>query len=361
MKNFSSVLAAHSTHSPRARPVHAGMRTGALQRLCGLLASPLLLLRLALLSLALFASTQAAAQAFPNRPMKIVLAYEAGGSTDFLARRVAEMLSTRLGQPIIVEPRPGANERVASQYLLAQPADGYTILLVAVPHATNASLFPNLPYDTRRDFAPLILLADVSQLVVVRADSDIKSFADLVKQAKAKPGEITFGTPGIATGTHLMMELLTQLAGIDMLHVPYKGLAPLTSAILGGHTTVGVFSVSPQLMGMVDGGRLRALGIPRRERWSALPNVPTFPEQGYPDAVSGTWFGLLMKAGTPPEIVNRLNREINSILADPDVKASMTKIGMVPVGGTPEQFRTHIAQEIDRWGRVIKSRGIKIE
>jgi tripartite-type tricarboxylate transporter receptor subunit TctC len=304
-------------------------------------------------------TTQAAG--YPDRPVKIVLAYEAGGSIDFLARKISEILSPRLGQPVIVEPKPGANERVASQYLMSQPADGYTALLVAVPHATNPSLFPNMSYETKKDFAPLILLADVSQLVVVKADSDLKTFADLVKQAKAKPGQITFGTPGIATGTHLMMEMLTQQAGIEMLHVPYKGLAPLTTAILGGHTTVGVFSVSPQLIGMVEAGRLRALGIPRKERWSALPNVPTFAEQGYPEAISGTWFGLLMKSGTPPEAVARLNREINAILAMPDVKASLAKAGMNPVGGTPEQFGAHISSEIDRWGKVIRSRNIRIE
>lgn len=311
--------------------------------------------------LVLAAPAAAQAQAFPARPMKIVLAYAAGGSIDFLARRIGDTLSARLGQPVIVEPRPGANERVASQYLLSQPADGYTMLLVAVPHATNPSLFPDLPYDTRRDFAPLVLLADVSQLVVVPANSEIKSFADLVTRAKARPGQLSFGTPGIATGTHLMMELLNQIAGIEMLHAPFKGLAPLTTAVVGGHTDVGVFSVSPQLLSMVESGRLRALGIPSRQRWSALPNVPTFVEQGYPGAIGGTWFGLLMKAGTPPEIVDKLNREINAIMALPEVRDSMLKVGMTPVGGTAEQFKAHVSQEIDRWGKVIKSRGIKIE
>lgn len=305
-------------------------------------------------------ATSATAAGYPDRPIKIVLAYEAGGSIDFLARKVGEVLSNRVGQPVIVEPKPGANERIASQYLLSQPADGYTALLVAVPHATNPSLF-NLPYDTKKDFAPLVLLADVSQLVVVRSDSELKTFADLVKEAKAKPGQVTYGTPGIATGTHLMMEMLTQQAGIEMLHVPYKGLAPLTTAILGGHTTVGVFSVSPQLIGMVESGRLRALGIPRKDRWAALPNVPTFAEQGYPEAISGTWFGLLMKSGTPPDVIAKLNREINAILAMPDVKASLAKAGMTAVGGTPEQFGAHISSEIDRWGKVIKSRNIRIE
>jgi tripartite-type tricarboxylate transporter receptor subunit TctC len=298
---------------------------------------------------------------YPNRLVKIVLPYEAGGSVDFLARKLSQALSTRLGQAVIVEPKPGANERIASQYLLSQPADGHTLLMVAVPHATNATLFPNLPYDTRKSFAPVILLADVSQLVVVRADSEYKTFADVVKAARARPGQVSYGSPGVATGTHLMMEMLNQLAGIEMLHVPYKGLAPLTAAILGGHTDVGVYSVSPQLMGLIESGRIRALGIPRRERWSALPNVPTFAEQGYPDAIGGTWFGLLAKAGTPPEVVQRLNHEINEILATPDVKASMLNIGMNPVGGTPEQFGTHIGQEIDRWGRVIRSRNIRIE
>ncbi len=313
------------------------------------------------LMLALSAATAVQAAGFPDRPLKIVLAYETGGSVDFMGRKVAEALGPRLGQPVIVESKPGAFERVASQYLLSQPADGYTALLVAVPHATNPTLFPNLPYDTKKDFQPLIQLADVGQLVVVPADSDIKTFADLVKKAKAKPGQISFGTPGVATGTHLMMEMLTQQAGIDMMHVPYKGLSSLTTAVLGGHTAVGVFSISPQLVSLVESGRLRALGIPSKERWSVLPNVPTFAEQGYPNAISGTWFGLLLKAGTPPDIVARLNREINAVLVMPDVKGPLAKAGMYVVGGTPEQFAAHISSEIERWGKVIRSRNIRIE
>lgn len=303
----------------------------------------------------------AAAQNYPDRPIRLVLAYETGGSTDYLARKVGEQLSVRLGQPVLVMGKPGANERVASSYLLNQPADGYTILLVAVPHATNPSIFPNMPYDTKKDFAPLILLADVSQMVVVHPDSDIKNFADLVKKAKASPGKLTFGTPGVATGTHLMMELLMQVADIEMLHVPYKGLAPLTTAILGGHTDVGVFSVSPSLLNTVKSGRMRPLGIPSKERSPIAPDVPTFAELGYPDAIGGTWFGLLMHGDTPPAIVTRLNKEINTVLAMPGVREAMLQAGMTPQGGTPEQFRRHIDSEIEKWGKVIKSRNITIE
>jgi tripartite-type tricarboxylate transporter receptor subunit TctC len=309
---------------------------------------------------ALLAQSGASAQGWPSRPIRLVLAYETGGSTDFLARKIGEHLGPRLGQPIVVEGKPGANERIASSYLLGQPADGYTILLVAVPHTTNPALFP-LPYDTRKDFQPLVLLADVSQLVVVRAESEIKTFADLVRAAKAKPGQVSYGSPGVATGTHLMMELLTQEADIQMLHIPYKGLSPMTSAVLGGHTEVGVYSVSPSLLGMIQTGKMRALGIPARERSAISPGTPTFVEQGYPGVVSGTWFGLLMKAGTPPEIVTRLNREINTVLALPDVREALLKAGMTPQGGTPEQFRRHIDTEIDKWGRLIKARNIKVE
>lgn len=303
----------------------------------------------------------ASAQSYPSRTVKIVLSYPTGGSVDFLARKISEQLEPRLGQPVIVEGRPGANERIASNYLLNQPADGHTILLVAVPHATNPSLFAKMSYDTRKDFAPLILAADVSQLVVVRAESELKTFADVVRLAKAKPRQITYGTPGLATGNHLMMELLTQAAGIELLHVPYKGLAPLTPAILGGHTEIGVFSVSPPLLSLVENGRMRALGIPTEKRSAISPDTPTFAEQGYPGVIGGTWFGLVMRAGTPPDIVDRLNKEINSILAMPDVRESLEKAGMTPRGGTPEQFRQHIGDEIEKWRKVIKASNIVIE
>jgi tripartite-type tricarboxylate transporter receptor subunit TctC len=301
------------------------------------------------------------AQGYPTATVRIVPAYPAGGSIDFLARTIAENLSSRLKQPVIVESRPGANERVASRYLLTQPADGYTIMLIAVPHSTNPVLFPDLPYDTRRDFVPLILAADVTQVVAVRLESEIKSFAQLVAMAKAKPKEITFGTPGVATGNHLMMELLMQEAGIQLQHIPLRGIDQLASSVLGGHIEVGVFSVSPTVLGLVQSGAIRALGTPTKERSPIFPDTPTFAEQGYPGVIGETWFGFVMRAGTPREIIDRLNQEINEILQLPKVRESLAKAGMTPRGGSPEDFRRHIDEEMEKWSRVIKAAHITIQ
>ena len=315
-----------------------------------------------LLTSGLFAAPSGvASQGYPSATVRIVPAYPAGGSVDFLARTIAENLATRLKKPVIVESKPGANERVASLYLLTQPADGYSVMLIAVPHSTNPLLFPDLPYDTRKDFFPLILAADVTEIVAVRAQSEIKSFAQLVAMAKAKPKEITFGTPGIATGNHLMMELLMQKAGIQLQHIPFKGIDQLTGSVLGGHVEVGVFSVSPSVLSLVQSGDLRALGTPTKERSPIFPDTPTFVEQGYPGVLGETWFGFVVRAGTPKGITDRLNKEINEILQMPNVRESLAKAGMTPRGGSPEDFRRHIDEEMEKWDRVIKAAHITIE
>lgn len=306
------------------------------------------------------------AAGYPERPVKIVLAYEAGGSIDFLARKVGEVLSTRIGQPVIIEPKPGAFERVASQYLLSQPADGYTALLVAVPHATNPSLFPNMPYDTKKDFAPLILLADVSQLVVVRADSEYKTFADLVKAAKAKPGQITFGTPGIATGTHLMMEMLTQQAGIEMLHVPYKGLAPLKGSVpavtdLVADRVQAMMDFGPSVLPFVRAGKLKALAVSTKERSRATPDVPTMEESGLPGFDNSTWFAIHGPAGIPAPILNKLSTEIRAAMKDPALRARFDTNGIVAVGTTPEELLTRQKADSAKYAEVIKRANIKVD
>jgi len=182
-----------------------------------------------------------------------------------------------------------------------------------------------------------------------------------VREAKSHPNGVSYGTPGIATGNHLTMELLMQATGVQLQHIPYKGIDELTTAVLGGHIDVGSFSVSPSLLGIVQAGDLRALGIPARERSPIAPDIATFVEQGYPGVVGGTWFGFVMHADTPREIVDRLNREIDAVLALPDVSQSLAKAGMTPRGGTPEQFRQHIASEIEKWGNVIKASNITVQ
>ena len=305
------------------------------------------------------AAAGAAAQAFPSKPVRIVLPYTAGGPVDFLARTVGERVSARVGQPVLVESRPGANERVATSHVLASPADGYTILLVAVPHSTNPSLF-QMPYDTRKEITGLIHLVNIPPVLTANPASGLKDFNDLVKLAKAKPGEVTFGSAGNATSTHLTVELLGLLAGVSLQHIPFKGDAPSITELLAGRITASSNTITAGLP-HVKAGRLRALGIASRERSPLLPEVPTFVEQGYPEAVITTWFGMVVHAGTPPDVVAKLNAEFNAALQVPEVREKLGATGMIPVGGTPEQFTTHIRSEMARWERVIRTRGIKVE
>jgi tripartite-type tricarboxylate transporter receptor subunit TctC len=302
----------------------------------------------------------ALAQAFPSKQVTIVLSYAAGGPTDFLARTLGEKVSARIGQPVLVDPKPGANERVATEYLLRQPADGYTTVLVALPHATNPAVFSSLPYDTFKEFIGMIHLVNIPVILTVKSDSPIKSFADFAAFAKAKPGEAMFGSPGAATSSHLTVELLGTLTGAGFTHVPYKGDAPAMTELMGGRIVASVNSL-PGALGQSRGGRVRAIGISSAQRVPVLPDVPTFAEQGHPEAVTATWFGLIVRSSTPRDVVAKLNAEFNAALAMPDVKEKLTERGMTIVGGSPETFTAFIRAENERWAKVVKARGIKIE
>jgi tripartite-type tricarboxylate transporter receptor subunit TctC len=303
---------------------------------------------------------EAAAQTYPAKPITIILGYPGGGPVDVLARTLAPHVSKQMGQPVLISPKPGANERIATEYLRNQPADGYLLQLVVVAFATNPVLFASLPYDSAKDFTPLIHLADSSPILSVRADSPIRNFADYVNLAKTRPGEANFGSPGNATNAHLTMELLANLAGASFLHIPYKGDAATVPEVLGGRLVASANAL-PSVVAQIKAGRLRGIGISSRERFPLLPEVPTFVEQGYPDAVSATWFGLILRSGTPREIIARLNSEFNEALAIPEVRERLGNLGMTPAGGTPEQFAATVQRDTERWGKIIKQRGIKIE
>lgn len=309
---------------------------------------------------ALAGAGAASAQGFPSRPVTIVLSYAAGGPTDFLARTLAEKVSTRVGQPVLVDPKPGANERVATEYLLRQPADGYTTVLVALPHATNPAVFASLPYDTVKEFIGLIHLVNIPVILTVKSDSPIRNFADFAAFAKARPGEAMFGSPGAATSSHLTIELLGTLAGVTFTHIPYKGDAPAMTELMGGRIVASVNSL-PGALGQIKGGRVRSIGISSAQRVPLLPEVPTFAEQGFPEAITATWFGLIVRSSTPRDVVARLNADFNAALAMADVKEKLNDRGMTTVGGTPESFTAFIRSETERWSRVVKARGIRIE
>jgi tripartite-type tricarboxylate transporter receptor subunit TctC len=310
-------------------------------------------------TLAALAFSPAHAQTFPSKPIRIVSAYAAGGPTELLSRTVGEPAAARLGQPVLPEARPGANERIATEYVLRTPADGYTVLLIATPHATNPSLF-ELKYDTRRDFTGLIHLVNILPMITTHPDSGIRTLGDLVKLAKAKPGSVTYGSPGNATGPHLLMELIGLITDTQMQHVPYKGDAPALTELLGGRLSASSNAMSSS-MPYVKAGRLRALAIAGKERSPLLPDAPTIVEAGYPEAAVTGWFGLVVRSDTPRDIVARLNTDFDAALRQPDVREKLAGVGMIPAGGSPEAFTSHIHAEIDRWARVIKTRGIKAE
>jgi tripartite-type tricarboxylate transporter receptor subunit TctC len=300
----------------------------------------------------------AAAQDYPSRAVKIVLPYAAGGPGDFISRTVGEKLQQRLGQPFIVEARPGANLRIGTEYLAKSAPDGYTIAFTGVPHATNPTLF-TLPYDTLRDTTALVQLVEVPLIITVHPSSAVKTIGDLVQAAKAKPG-FTIGTAGAGTGPHLATELLALVAGTNFTHVPYKGDAPSVTDALGGQVDAS-FNTMQAVVQHVRGGRLRPVGVAGRVRAPSLPEVPTIAEQGYPDVVVSTWFGFIAPAGVPRPILEKLNAEVNAALALPDVREKFANAGLVPVGGSIEQFDALIRAEMERWARVIRTRGIKAD
>lgn len=300
------------------------------------------------------------AQSYPARPITVLLGYPGGGPVDFLARTLADRVTRRIGQPLVIVAKPGANERIATEFLRNQPADGYHLQIVVVAFATNPILFPSLPYDSSKDFTPVIHLADSSPILSVKADSPIRDFADYVSLAKTRPGEATFGSPGNATNNHLTMELLGSLAGVTFTHVPYKGDAATVPEVLGGRLAASMNAL-PSVVGQIQAGRLRGIGISSAVRSPRLPEVPTFVEQGYRDAVSATWFGVIVRSGTPPEILKRLNGEFNAALALPEVRDALAAGGMTAVGGTPEQFAALIRSDTTRWGQIIRQRGVKVE
>ncbi len=297
------------------------------------------------------------AQDYPAKPVRVILTYAPGGPTDFITRLVCDRLQQKLGQPFVVESRAGANLRIGTEIIAKAAPDGYTIGVVGLPHATNPALFA-LPYDTARDFTGIAHLVDAPLALSVPAASPAKSVADLIAMAKAKPGTLTLATAGAGTGPHLAAELLFLDAGATFQHIPYKGDAPAVAEAIGGR----VDATMNTLQGVIPhirGGKLRGLGVGTRERMPAVPDVPTLVEQGYPEFVVSTWIGMIAPAGMPRDMVAKLNREINAAYALPEVREKIATAGMVPVGGTAEQFDALIRSDMARWARVIKARAIK--
>jgi tripartite-type tricarboxylate transporter receptor subunit TctC len=297
---------------------------------------------------------------FPDKTIRIVVPYTPGGFNDTLGRIVAQKFTDDWGVPAVVENRPGGGTLIGTDAVAKAHPDGYTLLVVAFPFAVNPSLYAKLPYDTLKDFAPLILAGQTPNLLVVNNDQPIHSVQDLIAVAKAKPGTLSYGSTGSGSSNHLSMELFRLMTDTSMIHVPYKGSAPMVTDLLGGHVQVAFDNV-PNVITQVKAGKLRALGITSPARSASLPDVPTVAEAGVPGHEVGVWFGIVAPAATPPEVLARLNAELNKILSEPDVKQKFADQGVDPVGGSPERFAEHLRTQIEKWGRVVKASGAKVE
>ena len=284
----------------------------------------------------------------------------AGGSTDLVARPLAQLLSGALGQNVIVENRPGAGSTLGTDVVAKSAPDGYTVLAVAASFAISPSLYKQLPYDPVRDFAPVTQVSAFPNIMVVPRSLPVTSIAELIAYARARPGELNYASSGMGTGTHLSMDLFKSLAGIDLVHVPYKGGAPAVNALLAGQVQVNLATISTALP-FVKSGELRALGVTTARRWPSVPDLPTLAESGLPGYEYSSWVGLLAPAKTPPAIVQKLWTETAKAARAPEMTRILAHEGAEPVGNSPAEFAAIIQREIVTWGKVVERAGIKAE
>jgi tripartite-type tricarboxylate transporter receptor subunit TctC len=301
----------------------------------------------------------ALAQAYPARPVRLIVGFGAGGAPDILARLIAQWLSDHMGQPFVVENRTGASSEIATEIVVKAPPDGQTLLLASLANAVNATLYQNLTYNFIRDIAPVAGISRDPNVMVVTAAFPTKTVPEFIAYAKANPGKINMGSPGVGTSPHMAGELFKFMTGIDMAHVAYRGSPQVLTDLLGGQVQV-YFAPIAASIGTIKDGRLRALGVTTATRVNALPDVPTIAEF-VPGYESSAFYGIGAPKGTPAEIVDRLNKEINAGLADPALKARLAELGSSPFAGSPDDFGKLVAAETEKWAKVIKSANIKPE
>jgi tripartite-type tricarboxylate transporter receptor subunit TctC len=301
------------------------------------------------------------AQGYPTQQIRLIVPFAAGGGSDILARIIAEPLSKRLGQSIVVENKPGGGATVAADLVAKSPPDGYTWLFTtAGPQITNPYLMAQLPYNPFKDFAPVAMLAKSVNVLVVHPGVPAKNVRELIDYAKANPGKLNYASVGNGSSSHLTMELLKSTAGIDIVHVPFNGSPPAVTATIQGETQL-IFAVMQPLQAQIQAGKLRAIAVTTSKRFPLLPDLPAIAEAGYPGFEALAWNGILVAAGTPRPIVVRLNAEINDILKDPAVKAALNAQGFELIGGAPEDFARLISSESSKWAPVIAKTGAKID
>jgi len=302
-----------------------------------------------------------AADAFPTKPIRIVVPFPPGGPADVLARTVGDRIAVALGQPVVVDNRPGAGGNIGMELVAKAAPDGHTLALAPAGNLTvNPSLYRNVPYDVGRDFAPVTVIAAVPNVLVVNPQVPAKDLAELIAYAKANPGKLNYSSPGPGSGAHLAGELLKSSAGIDIVHVPYSGIAPAVTAVIAGDVQL-MFAGAPSALPQVAGGKLRALAVASPMRIASAPALPTLSEAGLPGFDVTSWYSIVAPAATPPAVVERLQKEIARALTSPDVKAKLTGIGAEPIANTPEEFAAMIRVETAKWSKIVKDANIKIE
>jgi tripartite-type tricarboxylate transporter receptor subunit TctC len=318
--------------------------------------------RLAALSaaLAFFGLAGAAhAQDYPSRTVKIVVAFPAGGPTDFVARVLADKLKGILGQSVIIENKPGANAAIGAESVAKSDPDGYTLFFTTAGAVViNPHMRANLPYDPVKDFAPITLVVNTMEVLVVKSDTPMKSATDLVALAKSRPDGIAMASTGVGSPPHLALELFKGSSGANVLHVPYRGAAPAVTDVVGGQVHA-MFADLPVLMPQIRGGTLRPIGVGSKRRASVLPDVPTLDEQGIKDVYADNWYALFAPARTAAPVIAKLNAAVNAVLKDPETAKKLIEAGADPAAGTPEQLAEFLKSELERWGKVVKEKNIK--
>ena len=297
------------------------------------------------------------AQTYPNRPVRVIVGFASGGAADIMARLVGQWL--RLGQPFVIDNRPGGGGNIATEAVVRAPADGYTLLLVGVPNAINATLYDKLSFNFIRDIAPVAGIFRGAYVMVANPSVPAKTLPEFISYARAKPGKINMASAGIGSTNHVAGELFKMMAGVDLVHVPYRGTGPALTDLLGGQVQVN-FPAMASSIEYIRTGKLRALAVTTATRSEALPDVPTVGEV-VPGYEASAWYGVGAPRGTPAEVIEKLNHEINAALADPEMKARFADLGGIAIVGSPADFGKLIADEIEKWGKVVKFAGVKAD
>jgi tripartite-type tricarboxylate transporter receptor subunit TctC len=300
----------------------------------------------------------ALAQNFPNRPIRLVMPYPPGGSSDILARPIANEMSKSIGQPVLIEYKPGAGSTIGADFIAKSAPDGHTLVMLLTAHAINATMMTSLPYDTVRDFAPITLAATLPLVVVVNSQANIDSMQELIAAARASPGKLNYGSAGPGNTSHLAVEYFKSVVGVDLTHVPYKGSGPAVAGLLGREVDLMFDSLSSSLA-QIQAGKFRAIGVSTAKRSLVLPQVPTIQESGVAGFDISAWYGIFAAARTPDAIVQKLNAEFIKAMAVPEAKKRIEDYGYQIVGSTPAQLDAHVRSEITRWGKVVRDSGAK--